>query len=146
VALALIIYANAQGEFEGMTRDLFVKLFDTSIQDRLRMASLALKFPTNTQVFSRRVGDIKAVLHEIGIDIIIDRREAGSFCSLKIRQGVFVREPDGIRVIPTVKASGTSPFPAGTLRPADANEAMKEPPKDMETILASIRTIREEQL
>ncbi|MFN4260895.1 MAG: hypothetical protein ACK4RK_16490 [Gemmataceae bacterium] len=142
VALALMIYANTHGEFEGMTRDLFGKLFEPTIQDRLRMASLAHKFPLNTQVFSRRLGDAKAVLHQIGLDINVERKEAGSYCTLKIRQPDFLREPDGIRVIPTAKASGTSTGMQATWLPADGTDA---PPKEnIEAVLAELRTIREE--
>ncbi len=143
VALALMIYANAHGEFEGMTRDLFGKLFDPTVQDRLRMASLTNKFPINTQVFSRRLGDAKAVLHLIGLDINVERKEAGSYCTLKIRQAVFIREPDGVRVIPTAKASGTSSGPQATWPQADGTDAT--PKENTETILAELRTIREEQ-
>lgn len=143
VALALMIYANTHGEFEGMTRSLFGKLFDPAIQDRLRMASLTNKFPINTQVFSRRLGDVKAVLHQIGLDINVERKEAGSYCTLKIRQPDFLREPDGIRVIPTAKSSGTKPGTQATWQPADATDAVHN--DNIETVLAELRTIREEQ-
>jgi hypothetical protein len=143
VALALMVYANAHGPFEGMTRDLFRKLFDPSIQERLRMASLAHKFPINTQVFSRRLGDAKAALHMIGLDIDLERKEAGSYCTLKIRQPLFLREPDGICVIPSGKASGTNPGPHPTWPPADGTDATQA--ENTEAVLAAIRTIREEQ-
>lgn len=143
VALALMIYANTHGEFEGLTRNLFGKLFEPIIQDRLRMASLAHKFPINTQVFSRRLGDAKAVLHQIGLDINVERKEAGSYCTFKIRQPDFLREPDGIRVIPTGNASGTKSASQGTWARADATEAT--PNENLETVLAELRTIREEQ-
>lgn len=143
VALALMIYANTHGEFEGMTRILFAKLFEPTIQERLRMASLANKFPINTQVFSRRLSDAKAVLHLIGLDINIERKEAGSYCTIKIRQADYIREPDGIRVIPTAKASGTSLGSQATWPLADAPDA--SPKENVETILAELRTIREEQ-
>jgi hypothetical protein len=143
VALALMIYANTYGEFEGMTRELFKKLFEPSIQDRLRMASLAHKFPINTQVFSRRINEAKAVLHAVGLDINIGHADAGSCCTLKVRSPIFIREPDGIRVIPPGKASGTSSSPQTTWPPADGTDAT--PKNNMETILAELRTIREEQ-
>jgi hypothetical protein len=143
VALALMIYANTYGEFEGMTRELFKKLFDPSIQERLRMASLAHKFPINTQVFSRRINEAKAVLHAVGLDINVGHADAGSRCTLKVRLPVFIREPDGIRVIPSGKASGTSSSPQTTWPPADGTDAAPE--DNMETILAELRTIREEQ-
>ena len=143
VALALMIYANIHGEFEGMTRELFKKLFEPSIQERLRMVSLAHKFPINTQVFSRRVNEVKAVLHAVGLDINVGHAEAGSRCTLKIRHGVFIREPDGIRVIPSGKASGTSSGSQATWPPADGTDAT--PKSEVQTILAKLRTIREEQ-
>lgn len=143
VALALMIYANTHGEFEGMTRDLFGKLFEPTIQERLRLASLAHKFPINTQVFSRRINEAKAVLHAVGLNINVRHADAGSRCTLKVRHPVFIREPDGIRVIPPGKASGTSSGPQATWPPADGTDAT---PKDnLETILAELRTIREEQ-
>jgi hypothetical protein len=146
VALAIMNYANAHGEFEGLTRDLFKKLFDPSIQDRLRLVSLAQKFPINTRVFSRRVGESKHVLGEIGIDINIEHREVGSYCTLKIRQAVFKREPDGVRIIPSAKSSAASPIAQGTWRMADGTDATKDrPTENLETVLANIRVIREER-
>jgi hypothetical protein len=143
VALALMNYANAHGEFEGMTRDLFGKLFEPAIQERLRMGSLANKFPVNTQVFSRRINEVKAVLHAVGLDINVGHTDAGSCCTLKVRPPVFIREPDGIRVITPGKASGTRSSPQTTCPPADGTDAT--PKENTETILAELRTIREEQ-
>jgi hypothetical protein len=146
VALALITFANQNGEYEGPTRDLFNRLHRPDIQDRLQIAALANKFPANTQVFSRRLNSVTHVLAAIGIDISLHHKEDGSYCVLRMRQPLFTREPDGLCVIPSASFSNAKTRPANTLTPADgtdAKPAINE--ENLNLVLGEIKAIRETQ-
>jgi hypothetical protein len=144
IALALILYANQYGTFEGKTRDLFQKLLSREIQARLRMARVTKSFPTCTQVFSRRVNAISGVLHEIGLDVHIEHRERGSYCTLWIRDAVFVREPDavtsdasGIRLsLNSMSANGLDAADATDARSFESSTAMEEECEALKKIAA----------
>jgi hypothetical protein len=114
------------------------------------MASLAHKFPVNTQVFSRRLSkQLRHALSIIGLDLCIDHREDGSHCSLKMRRPLFTPEPDAICVNSSASVNNGNGRQNGQLGTTDGTDVRRSPPpnkeEQLEEILSKIRSVREDQ-
>lgn len=110
VAIALIDFANQQGEFSGRTRDLFRELNSTRIVARLQNAGLISKFPVNTQAFSRGVSRVRDALKTLGLYVDLEHKQDGSHCKLVLAGATqsFARETEGHCVIASANTASVS--------------------------------------
>lgn len=101
-AVALVMFANLNGGFDGRTRELFKTV--TAAQITGRMGKLSSQLPSSVQAFSRHLKRLIPVLKVIGLEVTIGHQEDGSHCKLVVNRALFIPEPDGIVIL----ASGLS--------------------------------------